>query len=237
MPISDPPTGPFDHPYRSAFEVPALEVESLRLPYTGQARMRLAVSSGLAYARIVIDPHAADLIAVQCGDGPPPRLRVGPGEVAIRWKSALADWLRGAGRDVVIVLHPGVEWALALHGGLSHTALDLAAGTVARIDLHGGCSNVRVELPRPTAIVPVRITGGASHLSVQRPADAGVALAVAGGVAKLHLDDQRLGAIGGATRLDTRNVTPGAPHYELQINGGAADLSIERAPTTAACVL
>ena len=34
--------------------------------------------------------------------------------------------------------------------------------------------------------------------------------------------------IGGSARLDTRNLVPGAPRYELQINGGAADLAIER---------
>jgi hypothetical protein len=47
-------------------------------------------------------------------------------------------------------------------------------------------------------------------------------------MAALRLDDQRFDAIGGSARLETRNTVPGAPRYELQINGGAADLAIER---------
>jgi hypothetical protein len=62
---------------------------------------------------------------------------------------------------------------------------------------------------------------------VQRPAGTGVALATSGGIAALRLDDQQFGAIGGSARLETRNSLPGAPRYELQIQGGAADLAIE----------
>jgi len=63
---------------------------------------------------------------------------------------------------------------------------------------------------------------------LQRPAEAGVALDASGGMAALRLDDQRFDAIGGASRFGTRNLAPGAPRYELRIDGGAADLVIER---------
>ena len=76
--------------------------------------------------------------------------------------------------------------------------------------------------------MPIRIAGGACRLVVQRPAEIGVALAASGGMAALRLDDQRFDAIGGSARLETRNIVSGAPRYELQINGGAADLAIER---------
>lgn len=221
-------TSPFDHPYRSAFEPCALDTDEPRVPYAGQTRMRFSLSSGLSHARIVIDPAAHDLIAIHC-DGPQPRIRVVAGEVAVSWRGSFGDWLlealRGS-RDVAIVLHPAVEWALAIRGGLSHTELNLSAGTVARVDVHGGCSDVRFELPVPRAAVPVRIAGGVAKLAVHRPADVGVSLSVSGGMAALRLDDQRFGAIGGEARLETRHVAPGAPHYELQISGGAADLAI-----------
>jgi hypothetical protein len=63
---------------------------------------------------------------------------------------------------------------------------------------------------------------------VQRPAEVGVALAASGGMMALRLDDQRFGAIGGSTRLQTPGAAPGAPRYELQIAGGASDLAVER---------
>lgn len=231
MTIHETTAQPFAPPYRSAVEPCLLDGGELRVPYSGQDRMRLALSSGLAHALIVIDPAAQDLIAIH-GDGRPPRLRVVAGEIALTWRMSFGDWLRDAlrpcSRDLAIVLHPAVEWTLAIHGGLAHCALDLSAGAVARIDVHGGCSDVGFELPLPRTAVPIRIAGGASQLVVQRPAEAGVALAASGGMAALRLDDQRFDAIGGSARLETRNLGPGAPRYELQIQGGASDLAIER---------
>jgi hypothetical protein len=232
MTIHETTAQPSTHPYRSAVEPCTLDCDGLRVPYSGQARMRLALSSGLSHGLIVIDPAAQDLIAIQCGDGPQPRLRVVAGEIALSWRVSFGDWLRDAlrpcNRDVAIVLHPAVEWTLAIRGGLAHFELDLSAGTVARIDVNGGCSDVRFELPLPRTAVPIRIAGGACRLVVQRPAETGVALAASGGMAALRLDDQSFAAIGGPARLETRNIVPGTPRYELQITGGAADLAIER---------
>jgi hypothetical protein len=229
MTIHESTAHPSTHPYRSALEPYPLDSDELRVPYSGQSRMRLTLSSGLSHGRIVIDPAAQDLIAVQC-DGPPPRLGVVAGEIALSWRVSFGDWLldvlRPRNRDVAIVLHPAVAWTLAIRGGLAHFDLDLSAGAVARIDIHGGCSDVQLELPLPRAAVPIRIAGGVSQLLVQRPAEAGVALATSGGIAALRLDDQQFGAIGGSARLETRNCGPGAPRYELQIQGGAADLAI-----------
>jgi hypothetical protein len=232
MTIHETTTQTSAHPYRSATEPCTLDCDGLRAPYSGQARMRLALSSGLSHGLIVIDPAAQDLIAIQCGDGPQPRLRVVAGEIALTWRVSFGDWLRDAlrscNRDVAIVLHPAVEWTLAIRGGLAHFELDLSAGTVARIDIHGGCSDVRFALPLPETAVPIRIAGGACRLVMQRPAETGVALAASGGMAALRLDDQWFDAIGGSARLETRHIGPGAPRYELQIHGGAADLAIER---------
>ena len=220
-----------DHPYRTAPAPRTFDPDSSRVPYDGQTRMRLAISSGLAHARIVIDPAARDLLAIECGDGPLPRIRLAREELALTWRRSFGDWLRdvltpGLG-DVAIVLHPAVEWTVAIRGGLSQVELDLTAGTVARIDIAGGCSDVLLDLPLPAAVVPIRISGGVSHLAVRRPAETGVGRGVAGGISMLRLDDRSLDAIGGAAQLDTGDVTRGAPHYELTIAGGASELSIE----------
>lgn len=227
-PTSDPTT---DHPFRTAPAPRAFDRDSSRVPYDGQARMRLTIASGLAHARIVIDPAACDLLAIECGDGPRPRIRLAGGELALAWRHSFGDWLRdlfspGLG-DVAIVLHPAVEWTVAIRGGLSQVELDLSAGSVARVEIAGGCSRVLLDLPPPAAVVPIRIFGGASHLGIRRPAGTGVGLGVAGGIAMLRLDDRSLDAIGGAAQLETGDVTRGVPHYELMIGGGVSDLSIE----------
>jgi len=229
-PTSDSTT---DHPYRTAPPPRTFDPDSSRVPYDGQTRMRLTIPSGLAHACIVIDPAARDLLAIECGDGPRPRIRLAGGDLALTWRRrSFGDWLREVFTpglcDTAIVLHPAVEWTVALRGGLCRAELDLTAGTVARIDIAGGCSEVLLDLPSPAAVVPIRISGGASHLGIRRPAETGVGLDVAGGIAMLRLDDRSLGAIGGVAQLDTGDVTRGVPHYELTIAGGASDLSIER---------
>src|SRR5688572_2860958 len=227
-----------DHPYRTAPAPRTFDADSARVPYDGQTRMRLTISSGLAHARIVIDPAARDLVAIVSGDGPRPRIRLAAGEIALTWRVSFGDWLRDvftAGvDDLAIVLHPAVEWTVAIRGGLSHVECDLSAGTVAQMDVAGGCSHVRFDLPLPTAIVPIRIAGGASRVGLRRPAEAGVTVGVAGGISMLQLDDRGFDAIGGAARLDAGNVGGGTPHYELSVSGGASDLAIERRRAMAA---
>ena len=163
--------------------------------------MRLTITSGMADARVRIDPDATDLIAIDWGEGTPPRLRVSASELRVSWPDTIGSWLRaalaGEYRDIEIVLHPAVEWTLQIRGGLSRFEADLASGKLARLDISGGVSDARLDLPPPGAVVPIRISGGVSDLALRRPADTGVALAVSGGISGLCLDDQGFDAIGG----------------------------------------
>jgi hypothetical protein len=209
---------------------PALDLDRLSLPYAGQTRMRLTITSGLANARVRIDPDATALVTIDCGDGPWPRLAVSSSEVRVSWSETLAEWLRsalaGEHRDVEIVLHASVEWALVVRGGLSRFEGDLAAGKLAGIEISGGVSDARLDLPAPEGPVPVRVAGGVSEFALRRPAAAGVALAVKGGIADLRLDDQSFGAIGGAARLATGVVHGDASRYLVEISGGASGFEI-----------
>ena len=213
-------------PYRDGH----VELESLAVPYAGQSRMRLTITSGMADAHIRIDPDATDLVAIEYGGELAPRLRVSTSEVRLSWPASMWSWLSatlaGEDRDIEIVLHPAVEWSLQLRGGLSHFEADLAAGKLARLEISGGVSDVRLELPTPAGVVPIRISGGASELGLRRPADVGVALAVGGGMTGLCLDDQGFEAIGGGARLSLGLVHGDTPRYSLEISGGASGLQI-----------
>lgn len=219
------------HPFRTApYRDDVVDLEGLTVPYAGQTRVRLTVNSGMADARVRIDPDATDLIAIDYGEGAPPRLRVSPTEVRLSWPESIGSWLRaafaGQYRDVDIVLHPAVEWALQIRGGLVNFEADLAAGKLARLEISGGVYQARIDLPAPNGVVPVRISGGTSELGVRRPAEIGIALAVAGGISGLRLDDQSFGAIGGSSRLSSGPVRGDAARYEVEISGGASNLQV-----------
>jgi hypothetical protein len=235
-----------DHPYRAPFEPLDFDPEGGRVPYSGQRRMQLTIASGLAGARIVIDPAARDLLTIE----PTSRSRLRPyleltnDELRLTWRTSLGGWLCGvlsagdvftaglrvaaAPQELILVLHPAVAWTLLLRGGVANVECAFAAGSLDGVDIAGGCSQLRLDLPAPTTSVPIRISGGASGLGLRRPAAAGVALAVEGGIAGLRLDDRRFAAIGGAAQLETRVLDEGAPRYELAIRGGACDLAVER---------
>ncbi len=219
------------HPFRTTPDLDAdVELDRLTLPYAGQTRMRLTITSGMADARVRIDPDATDLIAIDYGEGTPPRLRVWASELRVSWPTTIGSWMRaalaGEYRDIEIVLHPAVEWTLQIRGGLYQFDADLASGKLARLEISGGVSDARLDLPAPGAVVPIRISGGVSDLALRRPADTGVALAVSGGISGLCLDDQTWGAIGGGARLATGPVHGDTPRYAVEISGGASSLHV-----------
>ena len=200
----------------------------LSVPYTGQARMRLALGGGFANGRVRVDPDAIDLIRVDPDFGPVPRLHADSASVRLRWVPSFGDWARqwlsGEQFAPEIVLHPAVEWSLAIRGGLCAVHLDLADGRIASIDIDGGCSDVDLELPEISQSAPIRIAGGASQVVLCRPPHVGVSLAIAGGASELQLDDQAFDALGG--RIVLHGEGAGLPRYDIAVSGGASRLAI-----------
>jgi hypothetical protein len=220
-----------DHPYRTAPATPP--ADPLSVPYAGQSRMRLVVGGGLAGARVRIDPDAVALVRVDPDDGPVPRIRAEADTVRLVWPISVGEWARlvfgGIRSAPVIVLHPAVEWSIAIRGGLSDVRLDLAAGRLAGIEIGGGCSEVELELPALSRAAAIRIAGGASRVRLRRPAGVGVSVAIAGGASAFQLDDHAFDAIGGGAVLHGHGVSAGVPRYDIAVSGGASDLAITRA--------
>src|SRR5262245_33794766 len=220
-------------PYRTRSADPT-DGSPLSIPYGGQTRMRLTITSGMSSARLRVDPSADALLTIHHDTAAPPLLRVAGSEARLSWSSSFGDWLRhlfrGQHSDVEIVLHPAVAWELVVRGGLSSLDGVLTAGSVAGIEVSGGCSNVQLQLPKPTQTVPIRISGGASHLRLSRPADVGGSVAVSGGLAPLRFYDQSFAAGGGSARLDTPGHVPGSPRYEIHVSGGASDIEVDDLP-------
>ena len=165
-------------------------------------------------------------------EGPEPEVAVDGGIVVIRSAGlTAADWTTFAwlweDRGADIALNGSVPWDLLVRGGVSRLDADLSGIRLTGLEIRGGASNVALDLGEPTGVVPIRVRGGVSHVTIRRPAAVPVGASVRGGISRLTLDDQRFGALGGQTRVTTGAWRQAASGYDIEIAGGASHLTVE----------
>jgi hypothetical protein len=203
--------------------------QELDIPYEGQTRMRLVFAKGVSDLSLRVGPTETALLRGHF-DGVVPSVSVADDEISIRYRFGFADWLRGVlsgdGVGATLVLHPGVVWELAFHGGASQVDVDLRHGRVQGLELSGGASQVHLALPAPNTVVPLRIRGGASEVAICRPANVPVGVQIRGGVSCLEIDDRQIGAVGGPIALDSDGWSTATARYDLQLSGGASELCV-----------
>ena len=123
-------------------------------------------------------------------------------------------------------LSTAVPWDISLRGGMWKLAADLRALRVTSLEVTGGASDIEIRLPAPAGTVPVRVSGGASKVTVLRPRGTEARAEVSGGASSLAFDDQRLGAVGGRTVLASGGFADAADRYEIRFTGGASQVTV-----------
>lgn len=143
------------------------------------------------------------------------RARIGDQRIA-----ASAHWKRD---ETEVVLNAALPWSVELRGGVTSITADLRAIAVTRFELAGGTGQATISLGRPAGVVPIRLAGGVSDVTVRRPAGVPVILAIHGGYRKATLD-------GTAAWSPGRAASPGAEsapdRYEIEIRGGANRVAV-----------
>lgn len=178
---------------------------------------------------VAIRAAESDVLCRAAFHGPAPKAWAEEGRVTIEYpRFSLAGLLCKRARRTEIELRPGLPWALTVAGGLRDSTLDLTGLELTALELRGGASDLRVRLPRPRGRVLVNIAGGASNVTLLRPAGVGTVLQLVGGASRLAFDDERYGAIGGETRLETADSGSEHDRYEIEVSGGASKLTIAR---------
>ena len=184
---------------------------------------RLVFPHGVANLTVRVDPS---MTGTYQGEfyGPKPRVTEGDGVVSIdysqfnpfKWGRTSAD----------VRLSPTASWAIEVRGGVSHWDSDLRTLELTAIEVRGGVNKVELRLPRPRGSSIVRVSGGASHLTLRRPAGVPARLQIGGGASKLELDTQYLGAVGGPVRLETPDYPKAQDRYDIEIGGGASRIRV-----------
>lgn len=158
-------------------------------------------------------------------EGVVPKVEAEGGNVTFRYSKrfGLFEWRRQSGE---VILNADALWEVEMRGGASGVEADLEGLKLSSFVLKGGISDLTLTLPEPSGVVPVRLSGGASKVSVRRPAGVEARVNVKGGAATLVFDEQSFDAVGGAVRLQSPGYDGATDRYEIELSGGASEVSI-----------
>jgi len=196
-------------------------------PLEGATQGRLIFTSGAASLTLeaTLDPAAILCHARFQGRPPEVSARAGVVRAAYRWR--FAWWpFDGEGASATFALSPRVPWALELRGGLSAFRADLRSLDLRSLQVLGGAREVELVLPRPAVPCHVQVVGGASHVTVRRPAGVPVGLQLVGGASHVDFDGQRLESVGGLAELGAATGAGGEPGWRIEFVGGASHLTV-----------
>jgi hypothetical protein len=129
-----------------------------------------------------------------------------------------------------MALSDALPWEMDVVGGIQRLEADLRTVDVRRFELTGGSERVQIELGQPVGEVGIRVTGGANHIRLERPARVPVRLRIRGGVNHVEVDGQQLGAKGGEISIDTRDDGSPAGRYVLELSGGSRSIEVVARP-------
>jgi DNA-binding MarR family transcriptional regulator len=186
---------------------------SLSVPMVDSREATLEFQGGAAHLRVRPGASAGHLLdavlPAQTGlsvDGA--RVRVGGRRLPLD-RAGLAE----------IALTGKTRWTLLLKGGRNELIADLVGLEVAGVTFAGGGTSAEVALGEPSGTVPVKLTGGASHIVLRLPPDAHVRVRAAG-----NLGEVRLGKRVSRTAAPIDWQSPGwdtaRDRFEIAIRGG-----------------
>ena len=192
-------------------------------PLDGVSSGQLIVS-GAAQLTIIVDKKLTDLYQARF-EGASPEVKAHEGVVSIRYPRKLSS-LFGTNRSVVVKLGTTIPWEITVHGGAAMIKAELTNLKLSGFEAKGGASMVTLGLPVPTAVVPVRLSGGASEIIVRRPAGVAVRAHLKGWASHFGFDEQNYDAVGNDVWLQSTEYDASGPHYSVEIASSASSITI-----------
>lgn len=205
-------------------EEPSGEGEIFSAPLEGQESGRLVVSCGISRLTVRVDEEMAGLYQARF-EGPVPGVKAKDGVVTIRYPRRLLGLGERQGAAEV-ALSAAIPWKIAIQGGAAEVIAELGRLNLVELEVKGGFNTIRLDLPAPTSRVLLRLAGGASEITVRRPADVAVRLNFKGWASALVLDDQTFSVAGNISQLQSPGFDPTAPCYDIEITSYANMVTI-----------
>ena len=211
---------------------PGTTSQAVTVPASGHADAALEVVTGTPVLSISVadlgGTHGTLLRASTPDGAPRPEVRVG--DTGATGRSDNSEFVSVSASDgsspVTITLNSAVTWLLDFAGGTQRTVADLRGGRVAGIIVAAGSDVVDLRLPRPGAMVPVQLAGGASQFLLSLPGGVPVRVTAAGGAGEVSLDGQDHTGVGGGSVFATPGWAAGAAGYDVDATAGVSRVAV-----------
>ena len=205
-------------------EAPADEKGNFSAPLGDLKSGRLVVSSGISRLTLRTDDAMAELYQARF-EGPVPDVKTKDGVVTIRYPRRL--WISGGEkRAAEVILSVAIPWQIVIQGGASETTAELGSLKLAGLEIKGGARLTSLELPTPSGVIPILISGGASEVTVRRPAGVAARVHLKGWASQFIFDDQTFSAVGTDVRMQSPGFEPNAPYYDIEVASSASMVTI-----------
>jgi DNA-binding MarR family transcriptional regulator len=205
-------------------EAPSSEGGIFSAPLLDLKSGRLVVSSGISRLTLRTTEGMAELYQARF-EGPVPDVKAKDGVVTIRYPRRLLG-LGGQQRAAEVTLNVAIPWQIVIQGGASDVTAELGGLNLAGLEVKGGLSSTRLELPMPSGVVPIRISGGASEIIVRRPVGVAARAHLKGWVSTFVFDDQTLSDMGNNVWLQSSGFEPTGPYYDIEVSSSASMVTI-----------
>lgn len=204
-------------------EAPAGEEGTFSAPLEDLESARLVFPTG-AFQLTMCAGNLKDALYQARFEGTVPDVQAKEGVVTIRYPRKL--WLAREKRAAEVTLNTVIPWQIAIQGGAAEITAELGELTLTSLAVKGGLNKVRLDLPAPSGVVPVRISGGAADVVVQRPAGVAARVHLKGWASAFVFDDQTFSALGNDARLQSSGFDPTAPYYDIDVASSASMVTI-----------
>jgi DNA-binding MarR family transcriptional regulator len=207
-------------------EAPSGEEGVYSAPLGNLASGQLVIPSGLIQLALRASRTMDELFQARF-EGTLPDVKADNGVVTIRYPRRL--WiLPGAKQSAVaeVTLNASIPWRISIKGGASVINAELGGLELAGLEIAGGMSMIRVDLPAPSGVVPIRMSGGASEIDLRRPAGVPARVHLKGWVSTMIFDDQTFSNMGSDVRLQSPGFEATAPHFDIEVSSSASMITI-----------
>jgi len=157
-----------------------------------------------------------------------PRDPTSASPAVVRGETVKVRRLRGVGQGE-IELNPRHPWRFQIQAPTWNTLLDVGGLDVREIKVDSGAAKVECFLPVPHGVVPIDISSGVVGVSLHRPPGVAVVADIHTGAVRLKLDDYSTKAAISDARWESDGAGGAVDRYELRINSGVVQLSLDTA--------